>query len=215
MSVMHIVLCRKPIKGTVAANVVEHGTGGLNVDGCRVDPNGDVLVPGGNPGGTKGWNRPFMHDKEAMEEWADKKKKSQAKATLLGRFPANVILSHHPECVCVGKKNVKSNGHWIAPTNGTLYELGIKNDGRDEGNKLAEGGKESVEAWECHDDCPIRKLDEQSGVTKSTGGKGSASGLIDNDSIYGKFSGENKGISAGGIGDTGGASRFFKSIQEE
>ena len=31
-----IVLARKPIVGTVAGNVLEHGTGGLNVDGCRI-----------------------------------------------------------------------------------------------------------------------------------------------------------------------------------
>jgi hypothetical protein len=31
-----ITLARKPLTGTVAANVLEHGTGALNVDGCRV-----------------------------------------------------------------------------------------------------------------------------------------------------------------------------------
>lgn len=31
-----IVVGRKPLTGTVAANVLEHGTGALNVDGCRV-----------------------------------------------------------------------------------------------------------------------------------------------------------------------------------
>jgi site-specific DNA-methyltransferase (adenine-specific) len=54
-----------------------------------------------------------------------------------------------------------------------------------------------------------RLLDEQSGISKSTGGKGTKSGLIDNPSIYGKFSGEDVGSNAGGLGDSGGASRFF------
>jgi site-specific DNA-methyltransferase (adenine-specific) len=31
-----IVVARKPLAGTVAANVIAHGTGALNVDGCRV-----------------------------------------------------------------------------------------------------------------------------------------------------------------------------------
>jgi site-specific DNA-methyltransferase (adenine-specific) len=31
-----LVLARKPLIGTVAANVLAHGTGGLNIDGCRV-----------------------------------------------------------------------------------------------------------------------------------------------------------------------------------
>jgi len=31
-----IVMARKPLIGTVASNVLSHGTGGLNIDGCRV-----------------------------------------------------------------------------------------------------------------------------------------------------------------------------------
>ena len=31
-----IVVARKPLIGTVAQNVLEHGTGGLNMDGCRI-----------------------------------------------------------------------------------------------------------------------------------------------------------------------------------
>ena len=31
-----IVMARKPFKGSVAENVLEHGTGGINIDGCRV-----------------------------------------------------------------------------------------------------------------------------------------------------------------------------------
>jgi DNA modification methylase len=40
-----ITLARKPLEGTVAANVLAHGTGGLNIDGCRVE---HVTVEGGN-----------------------------------------------------------------------------------------------------------------------------------------------------------------------
>jgi DNA modification methylase len=32
-----IVMARKPLIGTVAANVLAHGTGGLNIDGCRIE----------------------------------------------------------------------------------------------------------------------------------------------------------------------------------
>ena len=31
-----VVVARKPLSGTVAANVLAHGTGALNIDGCRV-----------------------------------------------------------------------------------------------------------------------------------------------------------------------------------
>ena len=32
-----ILVCRKPLVGTVAENVLKYGTGGLNIDGCRVE----------------------------------------------------------------------------------------------------------------------------------------------------------------------------------
>jgi len=38
----HWILVRKPLIGTVAANVLEHGTGGINVDGCRVGTDDDT-----------------------------------------------------------------------------------------------------------------------------------------------------------------------------
>jgi DNA modification methylase len=38
-----IVLARKPLDGTVAKNVLTHGVGGINIDGCRVAyPEGEV-----------------------------------------------------------------------------------------------------------------------------------------------------------------------------
>lgn len=36
-----IVLARKPLIGTVSDNVLTHGTGAINVDGCRVDQTGE------------------------------------------------------------------------------------------------------------------------------------------------------------------------------
>ncbi len=38
-----ITVARKPLIGTVVANVLEHGTGALNIDGCRVATEGNVL----------------------------------------------------------------------------------------------------------------------------------------------------------------------------
>lgn len=45
-----ITVARKPLTGTVAANVLEWGTGALNIDGCRVGTNGEVT--GGSGGRT-------------------------------------------------------------------------------------------------------------------------------------------------------------------
>ena len=38
-------LARKPLDGTVAENLLKHGTGVLNIDGCRIKP-GDLSWPG-------------------------------------------------------------------------------------------------------------------------------------------------------------------------
>lgn len=49
-----IIMARKPLIGTVAANVLRHGTGAINVDGCRVagalegDPNRFAKTNGGS-----------------------------------------------------------------------------------------------------------------------------------------------------------------------
>jgi site-specific DNA-methyltransferase (adenine-specific) len=46
-----IVLARKPLIGTVAENVLRHGTGALNVDASRIGANGEIYSPpaGGTP----------------------------------------------------------------------------------------------------------------------------------------------------------------------
>jgi DNA modification methylase len=47
-----IIMARKPLVGTVAANVLEHGTGALNIDGCRVETD-DNLNGGAYSNGSK------------------------------------------------------------------------------------------------------------------------------------------------------------------
>ena len=52
-----IIVARKPLRGTVAGNVLEWGTGGINVDGCRVGTTKDVPASESTRSGyMKGWN---------------------------------------------------------------------------------------------------------------------------------------------------------------
>jgi len=37
-----IILTRKPFEGSVAQNVLDYGTGGLNIDGCRIETNDEI-----------------------------------------------------------------------------------------------------------------------------------------------------------------------------
>ncbi|UDL16161.1 methyltransferase [Mycobacterium phage Parliament] len=79
-----IVVARKPLVGTVAANVLEHGTGAINIDACRVNPGTHVPGGGGFKGGAasrhEGWRRPSHESGEGTE------------AHTLGRWPTNVVL---------------------------------------------------------------------------------------------------------------------------
>lgn len=44
---MIIHVLRKPLDGTVAANALTHGTGALNIDGCRIGTDGGSTQPSG------------------------------------------------------------------------------------------------------------------------------------------------------------------------
>jgi DNA modification methylase len=72
-----IVLARKPLRGTVAGNVTEWGTGALNIDGCRIDGS---ERSGGGPRPTRVATGGFN-----MSEAGDRPEG--------GRWPANVILT--------------------------------------------------------------------------------------------------------------------------
>jgi DNA modification methylase len=81
-----ILMARKPLVGTVAANVTQFGTGGLNVDGCRVGYGHKTLEEvhreAGSPtvGGEAGYNGGFGPGGEPVSFHP------------LGRWPANVAL---------------------------------------------------------------------------------------------------------------------------
>jgi DNA modification methylase len=90
-------LVRKPLsEKTVVAQVLATGTGAINVDGCRVDFQSEADQESAFPGGKltsrkvtgggfgAGWKE---HDRGGFESERSK-----------GRWPANAVLSHSPEC---------------------------------------------------------------------------------------------------------------------
>jgi len=95
----------------VAANVQEHGTGALNIDGCRVEPTGEKL--GGSHVSTKteGWDRPWKHDDEHIETRRKEWDEADRKATELGRWPANVIHDGSDEVLAEFDRYGERNGH--------------------------------------------------------------------------------------------------------
>ena len=71
-----IVVARKPVEGTIAANVLKHGVGGLNIDATRI---GTTDKFGGGAKGSSGFAANY--DAEGWTQGSD-----------LGRWPANIIL---------------------------------------------------------------------------------------------------------------------------
>jgi site-specific DNA-methyltransferase (adenine-specific) len=94
-----ITMARKPLAGTVAANVLEHGTGALNVDGCRVGTevltNGPAATPGGNSVRLSGGDG---RDAENARRYAETSKQLPS-TTVTGRWPANLITDGSDEVV--------------------------------------------------------------------------------------------------------------------
>lgn len=79
-----IVVARKPLAGTVAANVLAHGTGALDIDGCRVAGRKPDTTRGASVNATS-TNSPIGGQGRIVDDGR-------------GRWPANVVLSHAPDC---------------------------------------------------------------------------------------------------------------------
>ena len=80
-----IVMARKPLsEKTIAKNVLKHGTGGINIDGCRVDGEGWARSEKGSE---------FMNTGACYGKW----KRIASKQHSKGRFPANIITDGSDE----------------------------------------------------------------------------------------------------------------------
>jgi DNA modification methylase len=82
-----ITVARKPFKGTVAANVLEHGTGAINIDGCRVGTSRGVpaSLSKSKSSNTYGFGATSGHERELDPN--------------IGRWPANLIHDGSDEVV--------------------------------------------------------------------------------------------------------------------
>jgi site-specific DNA-methyltransferase (adenine-specific) len=92
-----IVVARKPLEGTVAANVLKYGTGAINIDACRV-PTEEVIETNGNRGSAKIYGK--------YNGMASRQSEGQK----LGRFPANLIHDGSDEVLALFPDTGKSTG---------------------------------------------------------------------------------------------------------
>ena len=93
-----IVLARKPLDGTIAANVLMHGTGALNIDRCRVEGAPRTTHADGNRQGSH----------PAPMDWGVRT--GHAAPGAAGRWPANVIHDGSDEVVAGFPETKKSIG---------------------------------------------------------------------------------------------------------
>jgi DNA modification methylase len=190
-----ICVARKPLsEKSVAENVLKWGTGGINIDGCRVGSESINTIHNpkitGKMGQSHGEQKGFIEGENTSHE---------------GRFPANIIL----ECLCdeviKGEKGGLKEFH--RKDSGSIYGGG-KGLGDTKGSYIS-GDKGDIHT---NPMCPCYLMDEQSGVSKSTPIKES----IRKENILNKETNSKKDIYAAGAlksgsnhSDKGGASRFF------
>lgn len=86
-------LVRKPCsEKTVAENVLKWGVGGINIDYCRIEPSTDYGRSAANAKGTVNAHNGFDGKAFKIAE------RDGEYASPLGRFPANLVLSHSLLC---------------------------------------------------------------------------------------------------------------------
>lgn len=76
-----IAMTRKPLAGTVASNILEHGCGGLNIDASRIEY------------GERGPDRPFSQQVSTDQHFWGNASETLDKYKPSGRFPSNLILN--------------------------------------------------------------------------------------------------------------------------
>lgn len=96
-----IIVARKPLIGTVAANVLAHGTGALNIDGCRIE--GEDTTTRHNSSSSSSYMTGKIGEVQPIQE-------TYTTGSTLGRFPANLIHDGSEEVLACFPES-KSGGY--------------------------------------------------------------------------------------------------------
>jgi len=201
--VIHVV--RKPLsESSVAANVLKHGTGAINIDAARVAAPGEAVeTHSRSPEASAKRNRNVYGEYGPL-------KTHQTDGQKLGRWPANLILEHKPGCRRIGNRDVKTN---VSHHSYTRSGEGFIGSIPDQPEKRTWTARETVEAWDCEPDCPVAGLDRDSIEGGMHGAGHSRGGGLATDAADSLFFGTKQDDANGTrFGDAGGASRFFKQV---
>lgn len=108
-----ITVARKPFAGTVTGNWQQHGTGGLNIDQCRIattEKLGGGDQSAASKSASEGWDRPWMRDPDAKAAHSARVNANVAHAEALGRWPANLIHDGSAEVLAVFPQSAGQQG---------------------------------------------------------------------------------------------------------
>src|SRR5690606_12216545 len=110
-----IIMARKPFRSTVAANVLEYGTGALNIDGCRIgtDTSRGDRYNGKTPGGT---TAAFQMTDQKNDTWD----------VPSGRWPANVLLDEDAAAMLDEQSGLLAAGNHPRVRNTSGYSGGLQ-----------------------------------------------------------------------------------------
>jgi site-specific DNA-methyltransferase (adenine-specific) len=183
-----IVVARKPLVGTVAANVLTHSTGALNIDGCRVGVTGADLAAMSGRSGARTSGQVFV-SKGDGNNW---------EPTPAGRWPANLVFTHAHNCAQVAPGSSTST-----PAEEVAGGIWAPSEGKPAGPTYSD----TPAVWKCADGCPVAELDGQSGDIPTQKTRTNPERDPAHSSLFGVAWG---GVRSNpGAGEQGGASRFF------
>jgi hypothetical protein len=124
------VVARKPLAGTVAENVQAHGTGAINVDGCRIGTEGGGnSCPGGDECNCAGKNAIYGATKHPTRSGEP-----------IGRWPANVVLDEQAAAMLDAQsgerkspatytRGVHAEGEWLHAKPAGSEQIGYDDTG--------------------------------------------------------------------------------------
>lgn len=128
-----------------------------------------------------------------------------------GRWPANLILQHSPECKKVGVKKVKGTKGEADYTKTNKYgTTPIVTNVKTGAHYGDADGTETIDAWECADDCPVKAF-ERFGESKPKAGRTGKRGGTAVFDQKGIGSPEQEGTWPEDVGGT--PARFFNQFQ--
>lgn len=193
-----VSILRKPLTKTVAQTVLSYSTGGLNIDGTRVKTSDNLNGGAYAENGRDRW--------DGADNWRYKRTSDLEYTQPYGRWPANIILSHKPDCEYVGSTQVKvgkaTNSRGWGAGGDVALSTWVAYGSETYGD---ENGLEEIPVYNCVIGCPVETIDSQSGYTISASTTYRSAG-----GQHGRYSplGDQGVVRA--PGDSGGASRYFK-----